>query len=211
MSDESTAPVGMREPGPDHVVLDSTSLRALAHPLRVRLLGLLRENGPSTASRLAVAVGTTSGATSYHLRQLAAAGFIVEDEGAEDDGRQPRERWWRAAHRTTWFDTSSTIGDPEGEAATEVYLRSVIQAYSRRMEAALDEWPSLPEWRDTGTVSDWSFVMDPAMTTRMQNEIVDILERYRAEPELTTEDGRRPVTVQLQVFPRPGWRPEATS
>ena len=211
MSDEPTAPAGMREPTPDHVVLDSTSLRALAHPLRVRLLGLLRENGPSTASRLAVAVGTTSGATSYHLRQLAAYGFIVEDEGAEEDGRQPRERWWRAAHRTTWFDTASAAGNPEDEAAAEVYLRSVIQAYSRRMEAALDESPSLPEWRDTGTISDWTFVMDPSMTDAMQREIVDILERYRAEPELSTEDGRRPVTVQLQVFPRPGWRPEATS
>lgn len=211
MATEATAPGGMREPGPDHVVLDSKSLRALAHPLRVRLLGLLRENGPSTASRLAVAVGTTSGATSYHLRQLAAYGFIVEDEGADDDGRQPRERWWRAAHRTTWFDTSSTAGNPEDEAAAEVYMRSVIQAYSRRMEAALDESPSLPEWRDTGTISDWSFVMDPAMTDQLQSEIVDILERYRAQPDLTTEDGRRPVTVQLQVFPRPGWRPDATS
>ncbi len=211
MSTKSTAPGGMREPTPDHVVLDSTSLRALAHPLRVRLLSLLRENGPSTASRLAVAVGTTSGATSYHLRQLAASGFIVEDESAEQGGRQPRERWWRAAHRTTWFDTSSAAGSPEDEAAAEVYMRSVSQAYARRVEAALDEAPSLPEWRDTGTISDWSFVMDPAMTDAMQQELVDILERYRAQPELTTEDGRRPVTVQLQVFPRPGWQPGATS
>ena len=199
-------------PDPDRdLVLDSRSLRGIAHPLRVRLLGLLRENGPSTASRLAAAVGTTSGATSYHLRQLATYGFIVADEGADEGGRQPRERWWRAAHRSTWFDSSSTEGNPEDEAAAEVYLRSVIQAYSRRMEAALDEAPSLPEWRDTGTVSDWSFVMDPAMTTELQNEVVEVLERYRARPELTTEDGRRPVTVQLQIFPRPGWQPQQSS
>jgi predicted ArsR family transcriptional regulator len=196
-------------PDPDRdLVLDSRSLRGIAHPLRVRLLGLLRENGPSTASRLAVAVGTTSGATSYHLRQLATYGFVVEDEGADEDGRQPRERWWRAAHRSTFFDPRNASGSPEDQAAAEVYLRSVIQAYSRRMEAALDESPSLPEWRDTGTVSDWAYVMDPAMTTELQNEIVEILERYRANPELTTEDGRRPVTVQLQIFPRPGWQPE---
>ena len=93
------------------------------------------------------------------------------------------ERWWRAAHRTTWFDTSSTAGNPEDEAAAEVYMRSVIQAYSRRMEAALDESPSLPEWRDTGTVSDWSFVMDPAMTDQLQKRDRRHPRAYRAQPE----------------------------
>lgn len=208
----ATEPRSARQPDPDRdVVLDSRSLRALAHPLRVRLLGLLRENGPSTASRLAVAVGTTSGATSYHLRQLAAYGFVVEDEGSDDDVRQPRERWWRAAHRTTWLDTSATVRSPEDAAAADVYLRSVVQAYARRMEAALDEWPMLPEWRDVGTASDWTFVLDPATTSELQNELVDILERYRDRPELPATDGRRPVTVQLQIFPRPGWRPEEPS
>ncbi|EME98684.1 regulatory protein ArsR, partial [Streptomyces mobaraensis NBRC 13819 = DSM 40847] len=31
------------------MVLDAKGLRALAHPLRVRLVGLLRTHGPSTA------------------------------------------------------------------------------------------------------------------------------------------------------------------
>src|SRR4051812_14770407 len=57
-------------------VTDVRALRALAHPLRNRLLGLLRLDGPATASRLARVVGESSGATSYHLRQLAAYGFV---------------------------------------------------------------------------------------------------------------------------------------
>jgi DNA-binding transcriptional ArsR family regulator len=80
-------------------VTDVRALRALAHPLRSRLLGLLRLHGPATASQLGRAVGESSGSTSYHLRQLAAYGFVEEVEG---EGTA-RERWWRARHRlTSW-------------------------------------------------------------------------------------------------------------
>jgi predicted transcriptional regulator len=65
----------------DVVSPDPRSLRGLAHPLRLHLLGLLRADGPATASQLAARTGQSSGATSYHLRQLAAYGFVVEDTG----------------------------------------------------------------------------------------------------------------------------------
>lgn len=205
-------PLGIT-PDPDRdLVLDSRALRGIAHPLRVRLLGLLRENGPSTATRLAAAVGTTSGATSYHLRQLATYGFIVPDEGADEDGRQPRERWWRAAHRSTFFDTTSTSGSPEDEAAAEVYLRSVAQAYARRVEAALDEAPGLPDWREVGALNDYPLRLDPAATARLTEELEEVIARYpRYEPQQDLAEGERPVTVQLQIFPRPGWQPEQSS
>ena len=48
-------------------------VRAMAHPLRLRMLEILAE-GPSTASKLAERLGESSGATSYHLRELAKAG-----------------------------------------------------------------------------------------------------------------------------------------
>jgi Helix-turn-helix domain len=205
--DVTTEPQGIR-PDPDRdLVLDSRSLRGIAHPLRVRLLGRLREAGPSTASRLAVEIGTSSAATSYHLRQLAMYGFIVEDDGHAGDGRQPRERFWRAAHRSTFFDSTSSRGTPEDVAATEVYLRSVAQAYARRTEASLDEFPVSPEWRDAGTLSDYALVLNPEGTRRLTRELEDVIARYprfdATEPE--GSEGSRPVTVQLQIFPRPGW------
>ena len=60
------------------IALDAGSLRGLAHPVRLRMLGLLRTEGPATATRLAARLGLNSGATSYHLRQLATHGFVVE-------------------------------------------------------------------------------------------------------------------------------------
>ncbi|WP_242653142.1 winged helix-turn-helix domain-containing protein, partial [Intrasporangium flavum] len=67
-------------PMPDNIWLTPESLRVLAHPLRSRLLGALRRGGPATATDLAAALGTNSGATSYHLRKLESVG-LVEDTG----------------------------------------------------------------------------------------------------------------------------------
>ena len=67
-------PTTTSPPEPAVTVTDVRALRALAHPLRSRLLGQLRLNGPATASRLGRVVGESSGSTSYHLRQLAAYG-----------------------------------------------------------------------------------------------------------------------------------------
>jgi DNA-binding transcriptional ArsR family regulator len=46
-------------------------LKALSHPVRVQMLGILRIDGPATATMLASRLGLNTGATSYHLRQLA--------------------------------------------------------------------------------------------------------------------------------------------
>ena len=92
----------MHELEPQARVTDVRALRALAHPLRNRLLGLLRLHGPSTATLLGEVVGESSGSTSYHLRQLAHYGF-VEDAGGLGTGR---ERWWRARHRMTSWEAA---------------------------------------------------------------------------------------------------------
>src|SRR5687768_17326223 len=71
-------------------VLDSGALRALAHPLRVRIYDILSQYGPQTASTLAERLGESSGSTSYHLRALAKHDLIRE---ATERGTG-RERWW---------------------------------------------------------------------------------------------------------------------
>jgi predicted ArsR family transcriptional regulator len=50
-------------------------LRALSHPLRLRILGMVTAR-PVSATEVAEATGVAHAAASYHLRQLAAAGLI---------------------------------------------------------------------------------------------------------------------------------------
>jgi DNA-binding transcriptional ArsR family regulator len=194
-----------REPRPDELQLDPRTLRGLAHPLRVRLLGSLRTDGPATATQLAERLGLSSAATSYHLRQLAQYGFITEDAGRG----QPRERWWRAAHRTTTMDLrEASNADPETAAASEMYLRSVAQQYAAQMMAAVDELPHLPpQWRGAGTMSDTLLRVTPEQADEIANRMWEIVESYpradRLDPKDAPADARR-VQVQLQVFSRPG-------
>ena len=131
------------------VVLDGPKLRALAHPLRVQLVGILRREGPSTASRLAEKLGLNSGATSYHLRQLASAGLVAE---ADDLGNK-RDRWWRAIFRSTYFEQSSYESDPEAAMA---YLNAIASAYAEHTIEFGYRFPTLPaEWTGSATMSDF--------------------------------------------------------
>ncbi|MGZ4614304.1 MAG: helix-turn-helix domain-containing protein, partial [Actinomycetes bacterium] len=59
-------------PGPEHTldVSDPRALRALAHPLRLQLLRLVREHRPVTGARLAELTGESSASVSYHLSIL---------------------------------------------------------------------------------------------------------------------------------------------
>src|SRR3954467_10413411 len=71
---------------------DPRALRAVAHPVRLELIGLLRREGPLTATAAGALIGESPANCSFHLRQLAKYG-LVEEAG----GGRGRERPWRGA------------------------------------------------------------------------------------------------------------------
>lgn len=199
----SQPPTGAPSPAPE-VRPDPRSLRALAHPLRLQLLGLLRADGPATASQLAVRTGQSSGATSYHLRQLAAYGFVIEDE----DRGNARDRWWRAAHRTTRFDPPPDA-DEESKALGEEYLRVVADAYARRLYSAIASLPTLaedlgPGWERGFTMSDYPLRLTPEETAALIAALEELAERHRSdrlETRAAAPEGAHRVVLQFQVIP----------
>ena len=78
-----------QHPGRDNV-LEMQAVRALAHPLRIRILDELSMFGPLTASGLGERLSESSGSMSYHLRQLEKHRIVREVEGKGS----ARERWW---------------------------------------------------------------------------------------------------------------------
>lgn len=204
--DEARSPA----PPPEEVVqLDARRLRGVAHPLRLRLLAMLRVDGPSTATRLAERLGLASGATSYHLRQLATYGFIEEDT----ERGTTRERWWRTAHMWTNFDAAAVA--PEAPELTDEFLRAVAALYTDQMLRAVDEWGSLPtEWQRAATFSDLPLLLNPAEAGALLDEVFAVIRRYRLDTPEQRADApadAAPVTIQLQTFRRPGWTPETES
>jgi DNA-binding transcriptional ArsR family regulator len=183
------------------VHLSGSQIRALAQPLRLRLVGQLRLGGPATATRLAAALGTNTGATSYHLRQLAEVGLVIEDE-RPGSGRQ---RWWRAAHDMSSFRRSYYEGDPEATAAAE-WLEA--QQVSRFAELAQNWRRALPAepgaWQDTAEISDYMLHLGSAQTQAMLREIENVIERYRRAGLDDPGPDARPVAVYVSALPRVG-------
>lgn len=179
------------------VWLDSAQLRCLAHPLRSRLLSALRMEGPATSARLADRLGTNTGATSYHLRQLADVGLVTEDP----DRGTGRERWWQAAHEISSWSSADFEDDPDDRAAAEWLAGHHTRLTTRWREDWLEtysEWPE--EWRRAADSSDLRLQLTPDQLAALNAELLTVIARYdRMGP---AEDGdSRPVMVLLDTFP----------
>jgi DNA-binding transcriptional ArsR family regulator len=179
---------------------DPKALRALAHPLRGKLLAALRLDGPATASMLARRYGESSGATSYHLRMLARYGFVEDDPGHE----RGRERWWRAAHELTAWSPAAFLDAEPGEAeGLRQFMRRVVSDYARWQARWIDEletWSS--EWQDASELSDLAMRLTPAQLKSLREELLATIFRYRDDGP-NGDDAER-VVVLLQAFPQSG-------
>jgi predicted ArsR family transcriptional regulator len=169
----------------------------LAHPIRSRILTALRQHGPSTATSLALRLGTNSGTTSYHLRKLANVGLVTE---AHEHG-DGRDRWWRAAQDSHSFSAQQFADDPDAQAAAD-WLSTHYLRFAGRMAkewlARRHEW-SL-EWQQAAAMSDYRVHLTPDRLEEMNAEIEAILDRYHAESDPDQPDARN-VIVILQDFP----------
>lgn len=155
--------------------LDATSLRVLAHPLRSRLLSRLRTGGPATATDLAAALSTNSGATSYHLRKLESVG-LVTDTG-EGEGKR---RLWRASTDSHQFEPSDFAGDEDAETALNWLVRDYTRHFAEQFERWLDveaTWPAA--WRDAAGMSDSFIIATPEQVEELKREVDELLARYR--------------------------------
>lgn len=181
-------------------VEDSASLRAIAHPLRLNLLGHLRTHGPATASALGRALGESSGSTSYHLRQLERFGFI------EPDPEQPsrREKVWRAAHESTDFRMWDGAGPGEQAAldtVVAVQVEHLLDGVRRRQRGA----PTTPaDWRDAHASTDYLLRITPAALSELKQRIYALMDEF----ETPDDPEARLVEMHIQSFLHPGQGPE---
>ncbi|MFF1608877.1 ArsR/SmtB family transcription factor [Amycolatopsis sp. NPDC058278] len=180
--------------------LDARMLRALAHPLRMRMLELLQADGPATATGLGKRVSESSGTTSWHLRLLAEAGLVEEDS----ERGNKRERWWRPVQKSTRMRAADFIGDPDLAGPLDIYLRSVIeQRYEAesRFVSELPQW--MDQWYDKAVFNDARLSLTPAEAAAMSTEVEAVIDRYRRD----ARPGDHNVIAHWSAFPRQA-RPE---
>ena len=161
---------------------------------------MLRLEGPSTATLLGYRLGESSGSTSYHLRQLASYGF-VEDVPGEGNGR---ERWWRALHRSTHWETSDFLGDPAAREVVDELLLMQVDQRRRNLSAYVDQRRELgDDWEAAGSLSDYAMRLRPEAATAMAEELNAVLARWRdteIDPAEAAADTEL-VLVHVDVLP----------
>lgn len=185
---------------PSAITPSAAGLRSLSHPTRLRMLMLLRLEGPATATQLARQLRLNTGATSYHLRQLAEHGFIVEDADRGD----ARDRWWKAAHRSTRADLDARTGEEEAESS-EAYLHTVALMYTETLMQYAEERRYLPEqWRRASTTSDWHLRLTPGRAEQLVDALAKLVEDWREDEDGADVPDTGDFVVNLNAFPRPG-------
>ena len=176
---------------------DPRALRAMAHPTRLSLIGVLRREGPLTATQAGELIGESSASCSFHLRQLAKYG-LVEEAG----GGKGRERPWRA---TTLFTSWPDVAEgPEAAAASSLLSSVIAERYFEALMRWLDAKPDEPEhWQHAAHFGDTMLYVTPeeliglaAQTQAMMDRFLDRVEH----PDLRPPDARRVAYIHL-AFP----------
>jgi len=182
---------------------DPRALRAYAHPVRMKLVGLLRTEGPLTATRAAELLGESSGTCSFHLRQLAKYG-LVEEAG----GGTGREKPWQATTTSTAWD--SIADTPELAAAASLAATVAAEEYFEQLMRWLEARPAEPpEWQEAAMLGDRILYLtaeELAELGRKAQELTDPYFERLVKPELRPP-GSRLVTWLHLAFPsdvRPG-------
>ncbi|WP_368050341.1 winged helix-turn-helix domain-containing protein [Micromonospora sp. C28SCA-DRY-2] len=179
---------------------DPTALRGYAHPLRMSLVGLLRQHGPMTATQAAARLGESVPNCSFHLRQLAKYGLAERVPGAD-----ARERPWRAtAMVTSWDDASD---DPVLRAATDELTATQLAQYTRRAEEYLARRAGEPAaWRAVTGFSDLTLHLTPDELGELTGRIDALLAEYEdriTDPTRRPPGSRKVSLIHLALLPEP--------
>jgi predicted ArsR family transcriptional regulator len=187
----------MPDPKRTVTLTDPRALRALAHPTRLKLVGLLRREGPLTATQAGALLGEVPASASFHLRQLAKYGLVEEASGGRG-----RERPWQA---TASFTSWSAVGaDPAMAAADQMLSTVVVERYMEQVLRWLDERADEPiEWQDAALFGDMPLYVTAEELKGVRDQLLAVVAPYleRASDASARPDGSRMVTLIQLAFP----------
>jgi predicted ArsR family transcriptional regulator len=156
----------------------------MAHPTRLRLVGVLRREGPLTATQAAALLGESSGSCSFHLRQLAKYG-LVEETG----GGQGREKPWRAtAQFTSWPNVPASS---EAASATQQLATVIGERYVELLLTWLKTSQIEPAaWQEAAQFGDSIVYLTAEELTELGESVRELVDRFA---DRTADRSRRPV------------------
>jgi predicted ArsR family transcriptional regulator len=174
---------------------DPRLLRAVAHPVRNRILAELSATGPLRAADIAAQIDVPANQASFHLRQLAKYGLVEE---APELARDGRDRVWRMVNeRGLSVNLDQLEGTPGGRAAVAVYRRGVAAQIHALVDSAIGRR------REKGVhvmVSDHALRLTEAEAKELSEALTDLVEDWRADRS-AAGPGRRTYRLTMMVQP----------
>ncbi|MEU7903686.1 helix-turn-helix domain-containing protein [Actinoplanes sp. NPDC049118] len=134
------------------------ALRAMAHPVRLRMLSLLT-SAPLTAADVARELGLTHANASYHLRNLLAAGLIVQ-AGEEHIRGGVAKRYRYDADRGR--DHEPSLGERGADSQRALFAAVANELVRRTAEA---------DWNVGGSMVDAELWVDPEVWREVRDRI----------------------------------------
>jgi len=184
----------------DATINDPRVLRAIAHPVRVRILGEVHAAGHLRAADVAEALGIPANQASFHLRQLAKYGLV---EAAPELARDGRDRVWRPTQEGSLsLDVEETEQGPGGVAAVSVWRRQAIASATAAVERAY----ASRKQRDIHVmISDDWIRLTKAEAKQLADELLALQEGWRERTRSTppTRGERRTYHLMEILQPAP--------
>ena len=179
-------------------VTEPAVLRAVAHPLRRRLLDVVRVHGPQTASLLAERTGSAVGSISHHARVLAEAGLLQE---APELARDRRERWWTLVRTGIAWAEGDFDDDPAAAATAAAATQLGLARQLELTRAWLARSATAPEWRSAALSSDFWLQLSPGELHALGQQINELVGSWRTRDVPDDGVARHPVFVLARGFP----------
>jgi DNA-binding transcriptional ArsR family regulator len=190
----------MAEPQP---LSDPRVLRAIAHPVRTRILEELSASGPVRAADVARELGIPANQASFHLRQLAKYGLVEE---APEEARDRRDRVWRATAAEGYTVNLSQLADvPGGKAAVDVFRASKLAW----LHDVVNDMFAIGRTEGSGVfaTSDHALKLTDDEAHQLRQELDDVIESW-ADRTRGRDPGRRTYHVIQMVKPYTDTAPE---
>jgi predicted ArsR family transcriptional regulator len=193
--------MSLESTGRRRILDDPVVIRALAHPLRLKLSMLVGRDGPLTAADAARQLGISQALASHHLHQLAKYGFV--EPAPASDGR---ERPWRITATSHSWETATS--DPDTALAADV----LEQLLAERAVAQLVDWQQrrgdwTEPWREHSGIGQSLIylTLDEAVELRKALDalIQPLVERRPLGDAAARPEGAVPVDVTVMMVPLP--------
>lgn len=164
----------------DTNVMTSAMLKALANPLRRRIINALVRRGHARAADLAAELDVAANTLSFHLRVLAEAGLVEE---SPEHARDRRDRVWKPAaiHSLELGTPEHPMEDP---AAGVAFMGLIAEEHSELMRRVVRWAPEYTQGRDP--VMRGTFQQRHVRLTRAEFE--QVMERV-AQAFIDVEEG----------------------